>query len=178
MSNSIILHKSYPVTLVRFTDNPDDKINVQYVTSKSIDTKYSPSDKLMIITCCMVKRDNPTVPIPMSVNGNVFITLFVENFNTSINKQDDMCQFIDMLQDIFESEHETYGSYYHDVLDHLVKTDQDETFHNKMYGHYCFYDDSGEYLLVFSINYTPTIIRMCSYDKDFNNSISEHAFEW
>ena len=157
-----------PETLIWFSSS-ENKVDWTYEVSKTLEPRHIPTKDLMVITCCMVKRENPTVPIPMSVNQNVYITFFISNFNTSSDKECDMSYFINLIQTVFEREHQCVGmgSYYHDVEDQLIKSDQTKTFYNKQYGQYAFYDESGEFVLLFGINYTP--VRICLFEFNTEN---------
>jgi len=152
----------------------DDEIIVEPFVSKTLE-RIIYDEKTTIITMCMIKESDPLNPIPMSVNQNIYIILKIKNFYNCDDMDGLTWEILDGLQYIFESEHNySNTSYYHDIFDHLIKTNSIESLHNKKHGKYVFWDDYEDYILLFSINYTPTIFNI----KNEDNKLNEIIFNW
>lgn len=146
-----------------FEPNPpiiqSSEVIIEPFVSKTLD--IIPYDNnTTVLTFCMVKKNDPHNPIPMSETNNTYIILKICNFYNSEFKDQILWEILDGLQLIFESQHNySNSSYYHDVFDSLIKPEPEEPFYIKKHGKYSYYDDFDEYYLLFSINYTPTIIQ-------------------
>jgi len=178
-----------------FTSSSKDRVSITEEYSETLDIKHTPTDNLMIITFCLVNRKDPLVPIPMSVRGTKFITLLVRDFNQS-HRLVDQFRFNVMvtIQNCFEAEHKIddmlITSYYQDIDCCLCNEENpSRDFFTKKHGRYFFYTEEyfedptkqpnvEKYILVFSINYTPTLFELRTPQKDDNDIVTEHTFIW
>ena len=182
-----------------FTSSLDsvNKFTITNEMSETLDTKYTPTEDLMIITFCLVNEKDPLVPIPMSVRGTKFITLHVRNLKKS--KRDvENCWFniMQTIESCFEAEHKIkkglVTSYQQDIDCALCnRYDPSTNLSTQKHGYYSFYTEDypddptiepqvEKYILVFSINYTPTVLSLekPADDPDENYIITKHIFNW
>lgn len=172
-----------------------DRISITEEFSETVDIKHTPTDNLMIITFCLVKEKEPLVPIPMSVRGTKFITLLVRDFDQSHRLVDQFRYNIMVtIQYYFEAEHKIddmlITSYYQDIDSVLCNEENpSRDFFTKKHGRYFFYTEEyfedptkqpnvEKYILVFSINYTPTLLELRTPQKGDNDIITKHTFIW